>query len=56
MKGNVGTDGGQETGMGILAAAERGGFSFEALADEYPELDQLRGVKQNPRYHGEGDV
>ena len=40
MKGNVGTGSGQETGMGILAAAERGGFSFEALADEYDHMGE----------------
>ena len=32
------------------------GFSLDLLAETYPELDILKGVEQNPRYHGEGDV
>ncbi len=31
-------------------------FNFEAICDCFPELNQLRGVKQNPLFHGEGDV
>ncbi len=32
------------------------GFSLDLLAETYPELNILKGVEQNPRYHGEGDV
>ncbi len=32
------------------------GFSFEALAQQCPELALLRGVPQDEAYHGEGDV
>lgn len=31
-------------------------FDFEALCECFPELNQLKGVKQNPLFHGEGDV
>lgn len=41
---------------GILGRIRESGFSFEKLAGQYPELETLKGVQQNPEYHAEGDV
>ncbi len=40
----------------ILHAIADCGFSFDLLAEQYPELSSLKNVPQNPEYHGEGDV
>ncbi len=46
-----------ETGKeGILNQIRESGFSLERLAGQYPELEILKGVRQNPEYHAEGDV
>lgn len=41
---------------GILSRIRESGFSLDRLAEEYQELEILRGVQQNPEYHAEGDV
>lgn len=41
---------------GILSWIRESGFSLERLAGQYPELEILKGVQQNPEYHAEGDV
>lgn len=41
---------------GILDWIRESGFSLNRLSERYSELDILKGVKQNPEYHGEGDV
>lgn len=41
---------------GILSWIRESGFSLEQLTQQYPELEILKGVEQNPEYHGEGDV
>lgn len=41
---------------GILSRIRESGFSLERLTEWYPELEILKGVPQNPEYHGEGDV
>ena len=46
----------EDRGKGILGWIGESGFSLERLTDRYPELESLKGVEQNPEYHGEGDV
>ena len=46
----------EDRGKGILGWIGESGFSLERLTDRYPELEILKGVEQNPEYHGEGDV
>lgn len=46
----------QSGGGGILAAVRDSGFCLDELSKGFPELDILKDVLQNPRYHGEGDV
>lgn len=46
----------EERGKGILSWIRESGFSLERLTERLPELEILKGVKQNPDYHGEGDV
>ncbi|MCI9163120.1 MAG: AAA family ATPase [Lachnospiraceae bacterium] len=41
---------------GILDRIRESGFCLDRLAEYYPELGILKGVKQNPEYHAEGDV
>ena len=41
---------------GILSWIRESDFSLERLTERYPELEILKGVKQNPEYHAEGDV
>lgn len=41
---------------GILSLIRRTDFSLDRIAAAFPELDRLKGVPQNPLYHGEGDV
>lgn len=43
-------------GGNILAQIREDGFSLEKLAARCPELEELKGISQNPKYHGEGDV
>lgn len=31
-------------------------YSFEAVLPDFPQVKKLRGVPQNPEYHGEGDA
>ena len=42
--------------MEILREIRRSGFSFQRLSGIYSELNQMKGVPQNPVYHSEGDV
>ncbi len=41
---------------GILAKIRECNFSLENLTIDYPELELLKHVPQNPQYHAEGDV
>lgn len=41
---------------GILGWIRESGFCMDCLAEKYPELNLLKGVQQNPKYHREGDV
>ena len=41
---------------GILNRIRQTDFSLDSVAEAFPELNLLRGVPQNPLYHGEGDV
>ena len=41
---------------GILSWIRESMFSLDQLTKRYPELEILKGVPQNPEYHGEGDV
>ena len=40
----------------ILNEISNSNFSFQWIADQYPELSVLKNIPQNPAYHGEGDV
>lgn len=40
----------------ILREIRQRDFSLDGLAEAYPDLNLLKGVKQNPQYHAEGDV
>lgn len=40
----------------ILSVIRQTGFSLRELTKQFPELEILKCVPQNPRYHGEGDV
>jgi len=40
----------------ILSGIRQQGFDLDCLAGSYPELGILKGVRQDPRYHAEGDV
>ena len=40
----------------ILSEIRQCGFDLDCLAEHYPELEILKGVRQNPQYHAEGDV
>lgn len=40
----------------ILYEIKENGYSLQKLAVSHPELLALKGVPQNPEYHGEGDV
>lgn len=40
----------------ILEEIRESGFSADWLMENVPELEILKGVPQNPEYHGEGDV
>lgn len=42
--------------MGILERINDNGFSFEKLTMDYPELERMKNIPQNPEYHAEGDV
>ena len=41
---------------GILDWIRESGFSLDRLSEKYNQLDILKGVRQNPAYHAEGDV
>lgn len=45
-----------QKGAGILDLIRQSNFSLDRVADTFSELNRLKGVPQNPLYHGEGDV
>lgn len=42
--------------MNVIAFLEAQQYRFEQIIKEFPVIEELRGIEQNPAWHGEGDV